>query len=78
MAAVEDLRAGKTPVYNEALVAAFGRVLSDAEQDPAFAGKLRKQKLSNCGVAQLDLDFGQSDDKPIVGVRLLAGTSLVP
>lgn len=51
---------------------------SVAEQDPAFAGKLRKQKLSNCGVAQLDLDFGQSDDKPIVGVRLLAGTSLVP
>ncbi len=49
-----------------------------AERDPAFAAELRGRKLSNCGVARLDLDFGEGDAPPIVGVQLLAGTRLVP
>lgn len=49
-----------------------------AEKDAAFASQLTKQKLSNCGVAQFELDFDSSNGPPIVGVRLLAGTSLVP
>jgi len=51
---------------------------SVAAAEPAFAKQLRSRKLSNCGVARLDLDFGEgAAATPIVGVRLLAGTTLV-
>ena len=48
-----------------------------AERDPDFAARLRKNKLSNCGVARIDLDFA-ADGPSIVDVRLLAATELVP
>ena len=46
-------------------------------REPALAAKLKSHKLSNCGVARLELDFDAAPDAPIVDVRLLAGTSLV-
>lgn len=49
-------------------------------KEPALAAQLKKCKLSNCGIARLDLEF--DDDvaigkKVIADVRLLAGTKLV-
>ena len=50
---------------------------SVAERDSEYASLLKKYKLANCGVACLDLDFG-ADGPPIMDVRLLVGTRLVP
>ena len=53
---------------------------SVADADPTLAAQLHSRKLSNCGVARLELDFGAQDaasDRSVVGVRLLAGTTLV-
>jgi len=48
-----------------------------ALQSSEFASQLKSHKLSNCGVARLELDFSGEQAKPIVDVRLLAGTKLV-
>ena len=48
-----------------------------AEREPALSALLRSRKLSNCGVARLELDFGAAPDAPIVDVRLIAGTEMV-
>ena len=51
---------------------------SVAQRSEALAAQLKSKKLSNCGVARLELDFGESGGSaPIVGVQLLAGTTLV-
>jgi broad specificity phosphatase PhoE len=47
-----------------------------AQREPQLCADLRKLKLSNCGVARLELDFDEAD-APIVGCRLLAGTELL-
>ena len=46
------------------------------EADPALAKGLCSKKLSNCGVARLELDF-DAPGGAIVGCQLLAGTELV-
>ena len=45
--------------------------------EPGLASQLRKNKLSNCGVARLELDFDTGGATPVVGCTLLAGTELV-
>jgi hypothetical protein len=45
---------------------------------PELAAGLCKQKLSNCGLARLELDFGTANDAaPTRNVVLLNGTKLV-
>ena len=51
--------------------------LCDSKIDPGLAADLRKKKLSNCGVARLELDFDNADGGAIVGCQLLAGCELV-
>lgn len=46
------------------------------ECEPELCSALKSKKLSNCGVARLELDFDGAD-APIVGCQLLAGASLV-
>ena len=46
-------------------------------REPHLAALLRTRKLSNCGVACLELDFDAGGSTPVVGVTLLAGTDLV-
>jgi len=49
-----------------------------AEREPTLAANLCALKLSNCGVACLDLDLSAGADEPtITNVLLLLGTSLV-
>ena len=51
---------------------------SFTQREPELASQLRSLKLSNCGVARLELDFElDSGRTPIVDCRLLAGTELV-
>ena len=47
-----------------------------AKSAPELAKELTSKKLSNCGVACLELDF-EAGGPPIVDVQLLAGTRLV-
>ena len=47
-----------------------------AKSAPELAKELASKKLSNCGVACLELDF-ETGGPPIVDVQLLAGTRLV-
>jgi len=46
-------------------------------RDPSLAASLKSKKLSNCGVARLELDFDAAPETPIVGCRLVAGTEMV-
>ena len=50
---------------------------SFAEREPTLTAQLKSRKLSNCGVARLELDFEAAPSTPIVDVRLVAGTTLV-
>lgn len=58
--------------------AIFKRFASPAfkAKEPALARRLGEEKLSNCGVARLELD-PKSPDCPIVGVKLVFETTLV-
>ena len=48
-------------------------------QGPELAAALRARKLSNCGVAAVELDFSAPSGAPLIaGVQLLFGTRLVP
>ena len=49
-----------------------------AASSPELADGLRTEKLQNCGVACVDLDFGGAADAPVItNVRLMLGTKLV-
>ena len=46
---------------------------------PELAAALQAHKLSNCGVAALEIDFSAAPGDPLVsGAQLLFGTRLVP
>ena len=46
---------------------------------PELAAALQSHKLSNCGVAALEVDFSAAPGEPLVsGAQLLFGTRLVP
>ena len=46
---------------------------------PELAAALQSHKLSNCGVAALEIDFSAAPGDPLVaGAQLLFGTRLVP
>jgi hypothetical protein len=47
-----------------------------AAAQPQLAADLRKKKLSNCGIARLDLEFWDAESS-IRSVALLNGTQLV-
>ena len=68
---------GHSHWFREFLRAYLGDAV--AARDAAFASELTSKKLSNAGVARVDLDFGpdQRATRPIVDVQLLAGTTLV-
>jgi len=51
---------------------------SFTQREPELASQLCSLKMSNCGVARLELDFElDSGRTPIVDCWLLAGTELV-
>ena len=55
LAAITDIRAGRAPRWPAAFIAACGRVIADAEQDPAFAAEALSLPAAGYIAEQLDV-----------------------
>ncbi|MGR8921151.1 MAG: aminopeptidase N, partial [Gammaproteobacteria bacterium] len=62
---IEAVRAGREPRASDALVTVFGRVLADADADPAFAA----EALSLPGAAYLAEQMDEADPDAILAAR---------
>ena len=67
LAAIADIRAGRTPTWPTDFVAACGRVIADAEQDPAFAAEALSLPAAGYIAEQLD----EVDADAILAARLI-------